>query len=80
MTSGGFNFFIDIRDYCILNPNNNYECNRLTDQNDSHYNSAIFTSPVQITFTDLNTGEYSINLEIPGSGWVTISVYQIISK
>lgn len=80
MTLGGYNFFIDIRDYCVLNSNNNYECNRLMDQNDSHYNPDILLTPMQIDFTDLNTGEYKLSFEIPGTGWVTISVYQMISK
>ena len=80
MTTGGYHFFIDIRDFCILNLNDKYECNRLTDQTDLHYNPDIFLVPLEIVFTDLNTGEYKLTLEIPGSGWVTISVYQMISK
>lgn len=80
MTNGGYYFFVDIRDYCILNVNNKYECNRLTDQTDIHYNPDLFTTPLEIEFNDLNTGEYKLNLEIPGAGWVTVSVYQMISK
>jgi len=56
------------------------ECNRLTDQTDTHYTPDIFSSPLQVQFIDLNTGEYSVNFEIPGSGWVTVSVYQMISN
>jgi hypothetical protein len=80
MTTGGYHFFIDIRDYCILNLNDKYECNRLTDQTDLHYNPDIFLVPLEIDFTDLNTGEYKLTFEIPGTGRVTISVYQMISK
>ncbi len=80
MSSGGYNFFIDIRDYCILNTDNAYECNRLTDNTDSQYNSDIFSFPLEINFDDLNTGQYEAKFEIPGSGWVTISVFQIISN
>ena len=78
--SGGYSFLLDIRDYCILNPNNNLECNRLTDITDSHYNRDIYDLPFQKIFKDLNTGESTIDFEIPDMGWVTITIFQLISN
>lgn len=78
--SGGYSFLLDIRDYCVLNPNNNLECNRLTDITDLHYNRNIYDLPFQKIFQDLNTGESTIDFEIPDIGWVTITIFQLISN
>ena len=80
MTLGGYFFTLEMMDYCIVNTNNPYECNRLSDKNDPKYNEDIFPNKYLSTLTDLNTGKYSTEFTIPKVGWITINIYQIISN
>jgi hypothetical protein len=80
MTTGGYFFTYELRDYCIPNVNNPYECIRITDKTDPKYNNDIYPTALLNTFTDSNTGEYSTEFTIPKIGHLTFYVYQVISK
>jgi hypothetical protein len=79
MTTGGSYFLLDVRDYCTPNPDNSFECLRLTDISDTHYNADIFKTPYQAMFTDLNTGQYNTIFDVVSKGWITLNIYQLIN-
>jgi hypothetical protein len=79
MTTGGSYFLLDIRDYCTPNPDNSFECLRVTDTTDTHYNADIFKTPYQTMLQDLNTGQYNIIFEVVSKGWTTLNIYQLIN-